>query len=298
MCGSFPSIEPVMIRPNKKVGFILPMPRERAFTLAELLIATGITAIIVVLFGTMLGSLLNTASRANQRIDAFREARAALQMIERDFSNLVPTQWNPDPFTNPPPVTTQPVTRPAAYFALDKRWQDAANDPYSDPANGNPNRQIFGLIATKSSPPGDMCAVGYYCRWEGNRYTLRRFFRDSAHTFSVLQNAVSYAADSDLYDLNAADARNDVLAAYVWDFKVAIYDASGNLQTTYPYICDQSATTPTLLPAAIEISFNAMSPQAARTVMSVSSSPADWMNMNVNLVNPHTYQFRTRINFQ
>src|SRR5438552_13950678 len=298
MCGSFPSIEPIMIRPNKKVGnkkvgFILPMPRERAFTLAELLIATGITAIIVVLLGTMLGSLLNTASRANQRIDAFREARAALQMIERDFSNLVPTQWNPDPFTNPPPATTQPITRPAAYFALE--------NIYTDPAVGN--QQIYGLVAVKAagSPTpsvGDVCAVGYYCRWEGNRYTLRRFFRDSAHTFGVLQNAVSYAADSDLYDLNAADARNDVLAAYVWNFKVAIYDASGNLQTTYPYICDQSATTPTLLPAAIEISFNAMSPQAARTVMSVSSSPADWMNMNVNLVNPHTYQFRTRINFQ
>ncbi len=281
-----------MIRPNKKVGFILPMPRERAFTLAELLIATGITAIIVVLLGTMLGSLLNTASRANQRIDAFREARAALQMMERDFSNLVPTQWNIQ--TSPLPTPTpSPITRPAAYFALE--------NIYTDPAVGN--QQIYGLVAVKTagSPTpsiGDVCAVGYYCRWEGNRYTLRRFFRDSAHTFGVLQNAASYAADSDLYDLNAADARNDVVAAYVWDFKVAIYDASGNLQTTYPYICDQSATTPTLLPAAIEISFNAMSPQAARTVMSVSSSPADWMNMNVNLVNPHTYQFRTRINFQ
>jgi type II secretory pathway pseudopilin PulG len=274
----------MMIRPNKKVGFIRPMPRERAFTLAELLIATGITAIIVVLLGTMLGSLLNTASRSNQRIDAFREARAALQMIERDFSNLVPTQWTPTP---------SPITRPAAYFAL--------KNIYTDPAVGN--QQIYGLVAVKAagSPTpsvGDVCAVGYYCRWEGNRYTLRRFFRDSAHTFSALQNAVSYAAYSDLYDLNAADARNDVVAAYVWNFKVAIYDASGNLQTTYPYICDQSATTPTLLPAAIEISFNAMSPQAARTVMSVSSSPADWMTMNVNLVNPHTYQFRTRINFQ
>jgi hypothetical protein len=262
--------------------------------LAELLIATGITAIIVVLFGTMLGSLLNTASRANQRIDAFREARAALQVIQRDFSNLVPTQWNiqTSPVPTPPP---SPITRPAAYFALE--------NIYTDPAVGN--QQIYGLVAVKAagSPTpsvGDVCAVGYYCRWEGNRYTLRRFFRDSAHTFSALQNAVSYAADSDLYDLNAADARNDVVAAYVWDFKVAIYDASGNLQppTTYPYICDQSATIPTLLPAAIEISFNAMSPQAARTVMSVSSSPADWMNMNVNLVNPHTYQFRTRINFQ
>ena len=277
-----------MIRPNKKVGFILPMPRERAFTLAELMIATGITVIIVVLLGTMFGSLMDTASRANQRIDAFREARAALQMIERDFSNLVPTQWNIQ--TSPVPTPTpSPITRPAAYFAL--------KNIYTDPAAGN--QQIYALVAVKATPSvGDVCAVGYYCRWEGNRYTLRRFFRDSTHTFSVLQNAVSYAADSDLYDLNAADARNDVVAAYVWDFKVAIYDASGNLQTTYPYICDQSATTPTLLPAAIEISFNAMSPQAARTVMSVSSSPADWMNMNVNLVNPHTYQFRTRINFQ
>src|SRR5437763_16880060 len=94
MCGSFPSIEPMMIRPNKKVGFAPAVPRERAFTLAELLIATGITAIIVVLLGTMLGSLLNTASRSSQRIDPFREARAALQIIERDFSNLDPTQWN------------------------------------------------------------------------------------------------------------------------------------------------------------------------------------------------------------
>ena len=105
-----------MIRPNKKVGFILPMPGERAFTLAELMIATGITAIIVVMLGTMLGSLLNTASRANQRIDAFREARAALQMIDRDFSNLVPTQWNIK--TSPVPTPTpSPITRPAAYFA-------------------------------------------------------------------------------------------------------------------------------------------------------------------------------------
>jgi len=295
-----------MIRPNKKVGFILPLPRERStlrsrraialseggFTLAELLIATGITAIIVVLFGTMLGSLLNTASRANQRIDAFREARAALQMIERDFSNLVPTQWNiqTSPVPTPPP---SPITRPAAYFALE--------NIYTDPAVGN--QQIYGLVAVKAagSPTpsvGDVCAVGYYCRWEGNRYTLRRFFRDSAHTFTALQNAVSYAAYSDLYDLNAADARNDVVAAYVWNFNVIMYKSDGTLISTYPYICDQSATIPTLLPAAIEISFNAMSPQAARTVMSVSSSPADWMNMNVNLVNPHTYQFRTRINFQ
>src|SRR5437764_4894428 len=167
MCGSFPNTKPMTIRPNKKFGFTLPMPRERAFTLAELMIATGITVIIVLLLGTMLGSVLNTASRGSQRIDAFRDARAALQMMERDLSNLVRTQWNPDPFANPTPTpgTSQPVTRPAAYFAAAAVWQDP-NDPYTA---GNPNEQIFALISAEhpssaTPPTGDVCAVGYYCR--------------------------------------------------------------------------------------------------------------------------------------
>src|SRR4029077_6594974 len=104
----------MMIRPNKKVGFALPLPSERStlrsrraialseggFTLVELLIAAVITVVIVVMLGLMLGSLMSSASHASQRIDAFRDARAALQMMERDLSNLVRTQWNPDPFTN------------------------------------------------------------------------------------------------------------------------------------------------------------------------------------------------------
>ena len=70
----------------------------------------------------------------------------------------------------------------------------------------------------------------------------------------------------------------------------------GAVINTYPYICDPDATTPKTLPAAIEISFNAMSPQAARAVMSVTSDPSVWMNMDANLVKPHAYQFRSRIN--
>lgn len=297
----------MMIPSNNKFGFKLatPLLRVRAFTLVEVLIAAAITVVIVVMLGLMLGSLMSSASHASQRVDAFRDARAALQMMERDLRNLVRTQWRPDPFTNPPPATTQPVTRPAAYFALDKRWQDAANDPYSDPANGNPNRQMFGLIATKSSAPGDMCAVGYYCRWDTqlHAYTLRRFFLDAPTTFNVFTSpavaAANYASDSDLY---APSVNDEVLAAYVWNLNITMRDASGNVISTYPYICDSSATTPTPLPVAIEISFSAMSPNAARTVMSVSTAPADWMDTTAQnyqrLVKPHFYEFHTQINFQ
>jgi type II secretory pathway pseudopilin PulG len=274
------------------------------FTLAELLIATGITAAIVVMLGWMLGALMGTASHANARVDAFRDARAALQMIERDLRNLVRTQWNPDPFTNPTPapcvastVTTTRVTLPAAYFAVDNVCPNPNDncDPYIDPATRN--QQIWALVADRSSPSSnDVCAVGYYCRWDDqtHAYSLRRSFR--RFSLTEMQNWGTYAGESVLYAPSASDP---VLAAYAWNLKISLYDAAGTRYTPLSCVCDASATSPTMLPAAIEISFNAMSPQAARTVMSVSSNPNDWMANTQNyqrLILPHAYQFRSRIN--
>src|SRR6266516_412189 len=251
---------------RSRAAFTLAKQRERvsAFTLVELLIATGITVAMVLMLGLMLGSLMSSASHATERVDAFRDARAALQTIERDLRNLVPTQW--DVRTSPIPTPTPvPITRAAAYFAL--------KDIYADPATaGNHNQH--------------------------HAYSLRRFFRNSTDTFTVLQNAVGgYASDSVLYAPAASDA---VLAAYIWNFKITMYNSAGTVINTYPYICDPNATTPNPLPAAIEIAFNAMSPQAARTVMSVSSSANDWMDTTTQtyqrLIAPHAYQFRSRIN--
>jgi len=305
--ASSPSTKSMNLRRSRR-AIVPPSRDEGGFTLVELMIAAAITVVIVLVLGGMFLSLMNTSMRASQRIDAFRDARAALQTIERDFANLIQTQWQPDPFASPTPTpgTAQPVTRPAAYFALE--------NIYTDPAAGN--QQLYGLVAVKTagSPTpaaGDVCAVGYYCRWDDqlHAYSLRRFFRPAASsgtcppnslsTLEVFKSVASYASDSDLYSPSACD---EVLAAYVWNFNVIIYKSDGTQISTYPYICDPSPTTPNLPPSAIEISFNAMSPQAARTVMSVSSSPNDWMNTTTTnyqrLILPHMYQFRTRINLQ
>jgi len=264
------------------------------------LIATGITVIMVLLLGAMLGSLMSTTSRANQRIDAFRDARAALQMMERDFANLVQTQWQPDPFASPAPGSTQPLTRPLPYLALKN---------IADPTAAN--REIYGVIGARNSGLGDVCLVGYYCSWDGRAYSLRRFFRDSAASYAVLSSPsplpspVTYIPDSDLYKPNSSPSpgpADDVVAQYVWNLRIAAYDANGNV-LSYPYTCDTSAVSATRPPAAIEISFNVMSPQAARTVMSVSSSPADWdpttqTQTYQRLILPHKYEFRTRISLQ
>src|SRR5437763_5283864 len=141
-----------------------------AFTLVELLISVVITTLIVVMLGIMFGSLTSTSSRANQRIDAFREARAALQMIERDLSGLVRNQRD---------STGSTLTRPAAYLAL----KNIYTDPGSVSAAAD-NQQIYALIAAKNSGPGDLCSVGYYCRWDNskNSYSLHRFFNPSENS--------------------------------------------------------------------------------------------------------------------
>lgn len=264
--------------------------KERAFTLVELLISVAITALIVVLLGTMFTSIASTASHAHERTDAFREARAALQMMSRELGTVVRTQWEPDPFSNPPPATQpQPRTRPVAYLAL--------KNIYNDPVGSN--QQVYGLIAAKNGGPGDLCSVGYYSSWDGKAYSLRRFFRDSTATYNTIAGKATYASETDLFTPNPGGAQpDDVLAQYVWNVQVKPFASNGNA-LSYPYICDASAASAAPPIAALEISFSAISAAAARTMMSVTSNPNDWTNVNTanyqRLIKPHVYQFRTRV---
>lgn len=279
---------------------------QRGFTIVELLIAATLTVLIVVMLGTMFGSLSSTASRANQRTDTFRDARAALQMMSRDLTNLVRPHWEPDPFSTPAPtVPPTPLTRPAAHLAL--------KNIYTDPAAGN--QQVWALIAAKNSGTGDLCSVGYYCRWndQGYGYSLRRFFRPSSDTtstppmpgtYTTLSSTASYVSETVLYTPDAVGTaanamRDDLLAQHVWNLKITAYDASGAVISTYPYVCDSSATSPTALPKALEISFWAMSQEAARTVIAAKADANVWMNENdptyLRLIKPHAHEFRTRI---
>lgn len=258
----------------------------------ELLIAVTITLLIVVLLGTMFGSLTKTTSRANQRTDVFRDARAALQMMERDLTGLVRAQQT-------------------AYLALDNIWQ-AGDDPYTARTNATPNLQLFALVAAKNqlpgnAPPGDVCAVGYYCAWDNAKhaYVLRRFFRNSKDVYEAIKpqvngNTLGYTNPAALYAPAAAD---DVVASYVWNFQITAYKSDGTKDISYPgnaLIVVDPGNASLVPPAALEISFNAISPEAARTITSVSTDPADWMNAtssnHIRLITPHAYEFRTRIN--
>jgi type II secretory pathway pseudopilin PulG len=249
-------------------------PSRSAFTLLEVLIAVTITILVVVMLANVFCSLTATSARANQRIDAFRDARAALKMIERDMTNLVRAV-------------------PTAHFAL--------ADRYSDPNTATvKNRQLYGLTAIKNGL-GDLCAVGYYCRWDSAKqaYSLRRYFKDSTTTLTTLKSngAGIYAPVSKLFVPGASD---ETIAAYIWNLQITAYKTDGTVDNTYPLIINPSNPS-AVLPAAIEVSFDAISPQAAQAMSSVSSTPNDWMDSTTTnyqrLIAPYMYEFRSRINF-
>lgn len=254
--------------------------QTEAFTLIEMLVAVTITILIVVMLGTIFGAVTNGSLRANQRIDSFRDARSALNTIRRDITNLV-------------------RATSTTYFAL--------SDQYSDPNTFSvKNRQVYGLTAVPpstftgaiSSGLGDLCAVGYYCRWDSTKhcYTLCRYFSGSTATTATLK---ANGPGVSLATLYAPATSDEIMAVYIWNLQITIYKADGTIDTTYPAAVGGSNTGQ--LPAAIEISFDAISPEAAQTMLSVSSAPNDWMDSTTTnykrLLLPHMYEFRTRINF-
>jgi type II secretory pathway pseudopilin PulG len=252
----------------------------RAFTLVELMVGLLITTIIIVMVGTVFSAITTSSLRGNQRIDSFRDARGALNTIRRDLTNLVRA-----------PSTT--------YFVL--------ADQYSDPNSAaNKNRQIYGLTAvspiTFTAPNanglGDVCTIGYYCRWDTTKhcYSLRRYYSGSSATSTIFTN---YGLSVAMGTLFAPTTSDETVAAFAWNLQVTVYKNDGTTDSTYPMAV--GAANIGQLPAAIEISFDAISPEAAQPLLNVSSTPNDWMDPTTAnykaLLLPRMYEFRTRISF-
>jgi prepilin-type N-terminal cleavage/methylation domain-containing protein len=124
--------------------------RGRGFTLAELLVAMGITAIILTLLVTVTGVALDGWRVSRNKVRAARQAKSALDQFSRDFESMVVRsgnnfEWldveskdnNLGPANNPSPNAARLI-----FFT-------AATDRYDGDIGGN---QDMG---------GDVSAVGY-----------------------------------------------------------------------------------------------------------------------------------------
>ena len=171
---------------------------QGAFTLTELLVAIAITAMIVVLLSTVFTAAGKQWQASDQRTDSFRDARAALQVIERDLSR----------------ANTNGAAQMLTLSDVD--------------ASGTFAKEAFAVTPIPNGGKSDLCAVGFYCVWDdtSKTYSLRRLFRDSDTTTTSLAKA-----SPDFTVLFTKGASNEEeLASCAWDLRFA----PGTLADTEP----------------------------------------------------------------
>lgn len=267
------------------------MRNDRAFTLLELLVALGVTSVLVILMFNVFMSGSTLWQKNEEKLDTFREARAAMQMITRDFSGLSAIPDAPDKF---------PI------LALRYHTDTAPED--------ETNKEIYGIIPARNRGRGSLCAVGYFCAWDSvkSAFVLRRQFADSSLTFDHLKAALpvnSPPPPADAFKLlyarptkNTAEQTIDDIATYVFNFDVQWAPTHPSPLTSPSQPTEQLPWPQTFareLPAWVEIRFKALGANAARKLAGQGISRATWTNSanaaHQRLILPGEQEFVTRI---
>lgn len=147
----------------------------------------AITILIVAFLGRVLIATTSIWQLTGDRIDAFRDARSALQLMTNDLSRA---DANGDP-----------------------KMLNLAN------ISGTYATEAYAVFPSKNGGKSDLCAVGYYLDWDAGSktFSLRRFFKDSNTVAPSLANSpVDFTT---LYDRTKGTAP-ETLASYVWDLEL------------------------------------------------------------------------------
>lgn len=260
----------------------IPVRPRRAFTILELLVAMAVMAVLLVLLLNMVDSATKLWRENENRVDSYREARAALGIISRDLQNAVAGATNTNHFlfnaaafqrlSSIPDLQTDTNVAGAILFLT------------SLPAN-----------AQESGNRSDVCQVGYFLAFGKssastnapvNTMNIYRFLLGSDQTFDRLRNTNAPLFPDNLTTLGQ---QVELLARNVTSFTIRPLGADTNRFTNF------SPSTDAPLPDLVEITISAINQEAAKKL----NSTADWTTRSgptfSNLIVPVEQTFTTRV---
>ncbi|CAN5393355.1 hypothetical protein BH09VER1_BH09VER1_08230 [soil metagenome] len=210
-------------------GIFAPPLRDRAFTLIELLIATAIFAILVLVLASISNHALTIWSRSESKSDLREAGRSAINLIGSELKQAVLPVYRAD--TNSLRMTVNPTNISSTYLNRDAIFWQAP-------------------IAT-SRTKGDLAIVGYFIRKDGNVSKLCRLFVNPDDPNYVGYNGPKPIDDS-LLDLMApaTDAQDlqGIFLENVPGMWITAYQDANNVYTNYDSRLAQK------FPARVEIS--------------------------------------------
>jgi GxxExxY protein len=258
---------------------------QLAFTIIELLVAMAVMSVLLVLLLNMVDSATKLWRENENRVDAYREARAALGIMSRDLRNALTGATN----TN--------------HFLVNSTAFPNLSSVSSLVTDTNQGAALFFLSALPSkaqdsaSNRSDVCQVGYFLAYGKSSsasnspistLNIYRYILSSDPTFARLTNASPPLFISSLTTL---DPKVELLARNVTRFTAKAYTLTNNA------LVDFVASTGTPMPDVVELSISAINQDTGKKL---GGSFSDWTSTNsatyTNLVGRAEQTFTTRIN--
>jgi prepilin-type N-terminal cleavage/methylation domain-containing protein len=256
---------------------------NRGFTLLEVLISVTLLALLSTLLFLILDATAKLWRETEKRVDSYREARVALNLIARELRSMVVLDGNlTNSFLHNPTVAngvTLPATVAPSSFADSVFFTTNLPPGMQDPAK---NRS-------------DWCAVGYYLAWTPDAgatgqssYKLYRHFKSSDDAFSALTNA-GQQRNLFLGISTVVGNQNDIVARNIVGLNITPYskDADGNLVA----LPAGDLWPPNERPALIEIEINAINGETSAKL----ANRSDWENAAHPLIKQASQSFTTRV---
>lgn len=254
--------------------------KKTAFTILELLVAMTLMSILLVLLLNMVDGATRLWRESENRVDSYREARAALGIMSRDLQNALAGPTN------------------ANHFALNAFSQlpaEAIKD--TNLAAGCFFLSALPFKAQEPSNKSDVCEVGYFLAFGKsssasnspvNTMNIYRYILSSDATFNALKSSAGGSPFTNT--LSTLDPKVELLARNITRFAMRAYTLTNNTLAAF------SVSTNTPLPDLVEISISAINQDAAKKLGNTSST---WTSTNsslyLNVVSPVEQTFTTRV---
>ena len=241
--------------------------KSSAFSLLELLVAVSVLSILLVVLLNIVQGATSLWRTSENKVEAYREARAALQVISSDLRNILPS-------TNFAFFRTNLTNTPNIGFLT-----------------------TLPLSSQNATSLGDVCTVGYFLKYDNKSsvagasgrqsYNLYRYFLDSNDTFAKLRTSAPTVLEFD------SNFPPEILARNLVSFNATYFVTNSSGLTNWT----QSLTTP--MPQVVEIKITAVNNE--RTMrFGARGASSEWDTFK-NSTNSSDYQkntktFTTRIN--
>ena len=247
--------------------------KSSAFSLLELLVAIAVLCILLVILLDIVQGATNLWRTSENKVEAYREARAALQIISSDLRHAL-ASTNTNFFRRD--ISSYPNSTNVAFLAT------------------------LPLSSQETNSLSDVCTVCYFLAYDNKSpvsgitgrqsYNLYRYFVESNETFAKLSDS---SGPADVLDFDP-NRQPEILARNVVGFKATYFITNGpGSFTTWT----QSAATP--MPDIVEIQLTAVNNE--RTMrFGARGASGEWDAFSGNTNSPdylkNTKTFTTRIN--